>query len=163
MAKSSAKSSGRMSPPKASFSAAKPRHGSRKQRLALFLPLRRWFRHGGVPVNLNAKRLCGASRRALAPPSSSNPRLRRTLGVEVGGEESPGRGDSSQPRAPQEAPGQINPPKAGLMTSTHLKHRSHRRGVLWSRELLLGKCSARSSGQNEPAKGELQCDKTTEE
>ena len=77
--------------------------------------LRHWFRHGGVPVNLYAKRLCGASRRALAPPSSSIPQPRRIRSVEVRGEESPDRGNSSRPRAPQEAPGRTNPPKAGSM------------------------------------------------
>ena len=64
--------------------------------------LRHWFRHGGVPVNLYAKRLCGASKRALAPPSSSNPQPRRNRSVEVRGEESPDRGDSSRPRTQKE-------------------------------------------------------------
>ena len=82
--------------------ATKPQYSGRKQRLAVFRRCTVRFVTGGVPVNLYAKRLCGASRRALAPPSSSNPQPRRTSSAEVRGEESPDRGDSSRPRAPQE-------------------------------------------------------------
>ena len=76
LATSSAKRAvARTSPPKASFNATKRTHKWRKQRIALFRPLCRWFRRRGVPVNLRTKRLCGASRRALAPHRAPTPNL----------------------------------------------------------------------------------------
>ena len=59
--------------------------------------------------------MCGASRRALAPPSSSNPQPRHNSGAKVGSEEPPDRGSSSPARTPHGAPSHMKPPSAASM------------------------------------------------